>query len=972
MHLNNITANLRKAFIDYITELEQSEINTDNSNSDNNSDYPSSVVDNSASIFFKHATDFKQFAESSLKSMGLSVDEIRIAIDAAIRNSFKGDEAQIDEADEKTDEELNKKLEAKSDNNINNEAIKQQAEALGITPEELVEIANQAGVNPSEITPELIKQYPTSTSQNENNSDNTSNDDVNTASADTEAKEPTEAENSSKDEVSISNKSKEPTETENSSKDEPNNKKENKSEEEAPTNKSDSTSNSKSTDSTKENKETTDASNNTTNTNNANTTNSSSTTDTPTDTNNSNTTKDSTTTNATNVTNAADTSTATTTINKEVENLLTDIFNDAKSLNALDSDVDGKLSEEEKNKFKEYVKGKNNEITLENLNKAYDLIKNGKFDYNTPLDEITDTTNTATDATNATDKADTTNATDKADTANATDKADTANDSSADSPDSADSADKPSSSGRTHSPSSSSGGADSPSPSSDGADSPSPSSDGADSSADTQNSEDLTNMSVDELKSKRDTEIAPSVETAKSDLEKAKTDGDNLIKEKQEAYDKEKEQHDEAKKKYEDALGEDKFLTSPEGKELKEKLEENLKAITEAEEAKDKATQDISEKENLLSEAKTNTIEKQSEYVQAQANTKAAQSKVDTLTESVASLKSKESELLSQLNGADAFDQELSDRYKEIVSKRKAAEADLKIAEQELKDATKAEEEAKEASEDAQKAEDEAQEALNIAIDALTEASKAFDDTKDQREEIEKQIQENCDATTLQAYQDYIAQVDNLDTKQTEVQEATSSKLEAMTSAEEALKTNQEKLDEINTLITQKEGEEEASKLKSEHSATPDYQAAIDLAKQFLGKGMSAVQSSLEGVFHNGVWCADFVRSIVETAMGKDNLPDWYNKCGNKSSCSSIRDAAKRVNAMINLKDAKPGDLILFDWNHRGQGDDHVGIVTKVENGKVYTIEGNTNNSVVAEHEYDINSSSISYCCDMSNYTKVS
>lgn len=44
----------------------------------------------------------------------------------------------------------------------------------------------------------------------------------------------------------------------------------------------------------------------------------------------------------------------------------------------------------------------------------------------------------------------------------------------------------------------------------------------------------------------------------------------------------------------------------------------------------------------------------------------------------------------------------------------------------------------------------------------------------------------------------------------------------------------------------------------------------------------------------------------------------------------------------------RPGDIIFFDWNDGGQDgqSDHVGIVEKVENGRVYTIEGNSGDSV--------------------------
>ena len=44
--------------------------------------------------------------------------------------------------------------------------------------------------------------------------------------------------------------------------------------------------------------------------------------------------------------------------------------------------------------------------------------------------------------------------------------------------------------------------------------------------------------------------------------------------------------------------------------------------------------------------------------------------------------------------------------------------------------------------------------------------------------------------------------------------------------------------------------------------------------------------------------------------------------------------------------------IIFFDWDNKGSSgpqdglSDHVGIVQKVENGKVYTVEGNSGDSV--------------------------
>lgn len=54
----------------------------------------------------------------------------------------------------------------------------------------------------------------------------------------------------------------------------------------------------------------------------------------------------------------------------------------------------------------------------------------------------------------------------------------------------------------------------------------------------------------------------------------------------------------------------------------------------------------------------------------------------------------------------------------------------------------------------------------------------------------------------------------------------------------------------------------------------------------------------------------------------------------------------------------KVGDIIFFDWESDGTSD-HVGIVEKTENGKVYTIEGNSNEDTCRQKEYDINSNVI-------------
>lgn len=49
-----------------------------------------------------------------------------------------------------------------------------------------------------------------------------------------------------------------------------------------------------------------------------------------------------------------------------------------------------------------------------------------------------------------------------------------------------------------------------------------------------------------------------------------------------------------------------------------------------------------------------------------------------------------------------------------------------------------------------------------------------------------------------------------------------------------------------------------------------------------------------------------------------------------------------------NSYEPRPGDIIFFDWDDEGAQDgesDHVGIVERVEDGRVYTVEGNSGDS---------------------------
>lgn len=90
-------------------------------------------------------------------------------------------------------------------------------------------------------------------------------------------------------------------------------------------------------------------------------------------------------------------------------------------------------------------------------------------------------------------------------------------------------------------------------------------------------------------------------------------------------------------------------------------------------------------------------------------------------------------------------------------------------------------------------------------------------------------------------------------------------------------------------------------------------------------------------------WCAAFVGAVSGgSGLGKI-IPI-------SASCQRMRDKLIKCGATI-VSEPQRGDIVFFDWNGDGSHDEHVGIVTKVENGVVTAIEGNRSD-MVAYHQF--------------------
>lgn len=98
-------------------------------------------------------------------------------------------------------------------------------------------------------------------------------------------------------------------------------------------------------------------------------------------------------------------------------------------------------------------------------------------------------------------------------------------------------------------------------------------------------------------------------------------------------------------------------------------------------------------------------------------------------------------------------------------------------------------------------------------------------------------------------------------------------------------------------------------------------------------------------------WCAIFV-SWVASQMG-------YIEAGVIPKFSVCLEGVNWFKAKGEWKDKgyipNSGDIIFFDWEDDGEVN-HVGIVEKVENNTIYTIEGNSTDDTCLERQYSINS----------------
>lgn len=125
--------------------------------------------------------------------------------------------------------------------------------------------------------------------------------------------------------------------------------------------------------------------------------------------------------------------------------------------------------------------------------------------------------------------------------------------------------------------------------------------------------------------------------------------------------------------------------------------------------------------------------------------------------------------------------------------------------------------------------------------------------------------------------------------------------------------------------------------------------AMVELAAKQIGNRGGEPYWRWYGYNYRVEWCAAFI-SWLANELG------YLNTLIPKTASVPTMVRWFRANGQLQKKtyEPKPGEIIFFDWNVDGHPD-HVGLVEKVENGRIYTIEGNSKDEC-RRREYSITS----------------
>ena len=174
-----------------------------------------------------------------------------------------------------------------------------------------------------------------------------------------------------------------------------------------------------------------------------------------------------------------------------------------------------------------------------------------------------------------------------------------------------------------------------------------------------------------------------------------------------------------------------------------------------------------------------------------------------------------------------------------------------------------------------------------------------------------------------------------------------------------ALSFNDEQIAELNELLDVKNASLWAQVLRGVGLGSNEL---VNLALSQLGNEGGEKFWRWAGLESRCAWCALFVSWCADqTGLRDSGQIPYFSFVSDGITWYQERDkwiSGSEVDSSNYDKVVYPGMLIFFDWLEGGVRDgngDHVGIVTRVENGYIYTVEGNKGDAV-AEGAYPVGS----------------
>ena len=341
-------------------------------------------------------------------------------------------------------------------------------------------------------------------------------------------------------------------------------------------------------------------------------------------------------------------------------------------------------------------------------------------------------------------------------------------------------------------------------------------------------------------------------------------------------------------------------------KEAYDKLiEEDDNIPDELKEEKQQIEEDMTANQQEIDETKVSINDTEAEITDLNTQKTSVDSELSSLNASLSALPAKgdNAEKNAEIDEKKAS---IEQQIKEKEAQKQEIEADIEAAEKELNE-------------------------LNKTLSTLEEEKAKLEEAKQQNQEA---ILDAASPEKKEALKEAMTKYNEAQAKVEETKESEASRIQG------EIDTAQADVEEVSQKLTEKKNVETAR----ENSVGGDMQAVIDWARQYDDMSqsqMSAIFAELGYQFDQGAWCADFVRMALGEAIGDENLPEWYQNVENKAYCPSI--AAAGEGHQVDVSQAQPGDIVLFDWDSDGTPD-HVGLL--VDNGDgattINTIEGNT------------------------------